>query len=146
MRKTTDTLEMRDKYSISVIMPAFRVEEYVAKSIKSILKQTWTDFEFLIVDDGSPDQSGQICDLFAEQDDRITVFHTENRGAANARNLALTKATGKYLYFMDADDWAESTMLADMLNIAEQHDAQCVVAGYYIDTCYDTDRPFNNFA
>ena len=131
---------MRDQYSISVIMPVFRVEKYVAKSIESILKQSWTDFEFLIVDDGSPDQSGQICDMFAEQDERITVFHTENSGAANARNFALSKASGKYLYFMDADDWTDPEMLAEMFHIAEQNNAQCVVAGYYIDTYYDANR------
>jgi glycosyltransferase EpsJ len=131
---------MENQYTVSIIMPVYRVEQYIARSIESMLHQTWADFEFLIVDDGSPDRSGELCDAYAKNDSRITVFHTGNQGAALARNFAIPKASGKYLYFMDADDWAEPTMLEDMVRIAEQSEAQCVIAGYYIDTYYDTDR------
>jgi glycosyltransferase involved in cell wall biosynthesis len=139
---------------ISVIMPVYNVEHYVGKAIESIQAQTMQDWEFLIVDDGTPDNSGAICDAYAEKDDRLHVFHKENGGAPSARNMAIDVARGKYLYFMDSDDWAEPTMLADMYALAEQHDAQLVVTGFYIDTYYsDTEyvtsvqsRPAHVFA
>lgn len=121
---------------ISVIMPVYRVESYVERAIKSILKQTLTEFEFLIVDDGSPDRSGEICDRYAETDSRIRVLHTENRGAPEARNTAIDLARGEYLYFMDSDDWAEPDMLEEMYRLAEQYRAELVIAGFYIDTYY----------
>ena len=113
------------------------VADYVAKAIESIINQTFSDFEFLIVDDGSPDESGKICDEYAKKDSRITVFHTENGGAPAARNLAIEKSKGKYLYFLDSDDWAEPDMLRDMFNLAERDNAQLIIAGYYIDTYYN---------
>lgn len=121
---------------ISVIMPVYRVESYVERAIKSILKQTLKEFEFLIVDDGSPDRSGEICDRYAETDSRIRVLHTENRGAPEARNTAIDLARGEYLYFMDSDDWAEPDMLEEMYRLAEQYRAELVIAGFYIDTYY----------
>lgn len=125
---------------ISVIMPVYKVEAYVGKAIESILAQTLQEFEFLIVDDGSPDESGKICDSYAKKDDRIRVIHKENGGAPSARNVAMDCAKGKYLYFMDADDWAENTMLEKMYALAEIHQAQYVVCGYEIDTYYDVEQ------
>ena len=121
---------------ISIIMPVYKVEEYVGKAIESIQAQTFTDYEFLIVDDGTPDRSGEICDAYAAKDSRIQVIHKENGGAPSARNTAIDMAKGKYVYFLDSDDWAEKTMLQDMYDMAEQHNAQLVVCGYYIDTYY----------
>ena len=121
---------------VSVIMPVYGVEKYVGKAIESIQGQTLTDFEFLIVDDGTKDRSGIICDEYAAKDARLKVIHKENGGAPSARNEALKIATGEYYYFMDSDDWAEPTMLADMVNLAEETKAQLVVAGFYIDTYY----------
>lgn len=126
---------------ISIIMPVYKVEEYVGKAIESILAQTFTDWEFLIVDDGTPDKSGEICDEYAKKDSRITVFHTENGGAPAARNYAIERAKGKYFYFMDSDDWAEPEMLSDMYALAERDNAQLVVAGFFIDTYY-TDNEY----
>ena len=131
---------MTEQVKVSVIMPVYKVEDYVGRAIESIQKQTLTDFEFLIVDDGTPDKSGEICDAYAANDPRIKVFHKENGGAPSARNLAMDLAVGKYLYFMDSDDWAEPTMLQDMYEIAERDQAQLVVAGFYIDTYYDGDK------
>ena len=105
---------------ISIIMPVYKVEEYVGKAIESILAQTFTEFEFLIVDDGTPDRSGEICDRYAKKDHRIRVIHKENGGAPSARNTAIDIAQGKYVYFLDSDDWAEPQMLADMLTIREK--------------------------
>lgn len=130
-----------DTVKISVIMPVYNVEKYVGKAIESILAQTLREFEFIIVDDGTKDKSGEICDAYALKDNRIQVIHKENGGAPSARNAAIDIAVGKYLYFMDSDDWAESTMLEDMYLLAERHQAELVVTGYYIDTYYsDTEK------
>ena len=126
---------------VSVIMPVYGVEEYVGGAIESIQNQTFTDWEMFAVDDGTKDKSGEICDAYAAKDSRIHVIHKENGGAPSARNVAIDKAQGKYFYFMDSDDFAEPTMLADMVEAAEKHNAQLVVSGYYIDTYYsDTEK------
>lgn len=122
--------------TVSIIMPVYNVEEYVGRAIESIQAQTFRDYEFLIVDDGTPDRSGVICDEYAAKDDRIRVIHKENGGAPSARNMAMDIARGKYTYFLDSDDWAEPTMLEDMVALAEKNDAQLVVTGFYIDTYY----------
>lgn len=127
---------------VSVIMPVYMVEDYVGRAIESIQKQTLTNWEFLIVDDGSPDNSGSICDQYAAKDSRIHVIHKENGGAPSARNVAIDISKGKYLYFMDSDDWTEPTMLQDMVELAEQHQLQLVVAGFYIDTYYTETKKY----
>lgn len=121
---------------ISVIMPVYNVENYIRKCIDSLLAQTLKEWELIAVDDGTPDRSGEICDEYAKKDSRITVIHKENGGAPSARNAAIPKARGEYLYFMDSDDWAEPVMLEEMYNKAKQTDAQLVVAGFYISTYY----------
>ena len=136
---------MENKPIISIIMPVYKVEDYVGKAIESIQNQTFSNWEFLIVDDGSPDKSGEICEKYAESDSRIKVFHKENGGAPSARNFAIERASGEYMYFMDSDDYAESTMLQDMYDIAKRDNAQMVVAGYFIDTYYsDTEYRTDN--
>lgn len=126
---------------VSVIMPVYGVEDYVGGAIESIQNQTLTDWELFCVDDGSKDRSGDVCDAYAEEDDRIRVIHKENGGAPSARNVAIDQAEGEYLYFCDADDWAEPTMLEDMVRIADENRSQLVVAGFYIDTYYsDTEK------
>ena len=137
---------MAKNIKISVIMPVYKVEEYVGKAIESIQAQTLKEWEFLIVDDGTPDKSGEICDAYAAKDERIHVIHKENGGAPSARNVAIDIAKGEYMYFMDSDDWAEPTMLEDMYNLAKRDNAQLVVAGFYIDTYYtDTEYRQDDF-
>ncbi len=127
--------------TVSVIMPVYGVEDYVGGAIESIQAQTLTDWELFCVDDGSKDRSGEVCDSYAAKDPRIHVIHKENGGAPSARNVAIDQAEGRYLYFCDADDWAEKTMLEDMVRIAEENGSQLVVAGFYIDTYYsDTEK------
>lgn len=128
---------IENNVKISIIMPVYKVENYVGRAIESILNQTLTEFELIAVDDGTPDNSGRICDEYAAKDSRVRVIHKENGGAPSARNMAIPRAKGKYLYFLDSDDWAEPAMLEDMYNLAEQHNAQCVVSGFYIDTYYN---------
>lgn len=127
---------------VSIIMPVYKVEDYVGKAIESIQAQTFTEWELFAVDDGSPDNSGKICDEYAEKDSRIKVIHQENAGAPAARNAAIDLAVGEYMYFMDSDDWAEPTMLEDMYNIARENDRQLVIAGYYIDVYYNDEEKY----
>lgn len=89
---------------ISVIVPVYNVQKYLSRCIDSILSQTFTDFELLLIDDGSKDNSGKICDEYAKKDERIKVFHEENRGVSSARNKGIENAFGKYISFIDSDD------------------------------------------
>ncbi|HFU5892253.1 TPA: glycosyltransferase family 2 protein, partial [Enterococcus faecium] len=89
---------------ISIIVPIYNVEQYLRKCVDSILAQTFTDFEVILVDDGSPDNSGAICDEYAKLDSRVRVIHKENGGLSDARNAGIEIAKGKYLGFVDSDD------------------------------------------
>ena len=100
---------------ISIIVPVYRVEPYLRQCIESILGQTYRDIEVLLIDDGSPDHSREICDEYAEKDGRVRVFHTENRGLSAARNLGLQEAKGEYIGFVDSDDWIEPEMYEVLL-------------------------------
>lgn len=90
---------------ISVIVPVYNVEKYLRRCVDSILAQTFTDFELLLIDDGSKDRSGEICDEYATKDERVRVFHKENGGVSSARNLGIKEAYGDYLWFVDSDDY-----------------------------------------
>lgn len=89
---------------VSIIVPVYNVEKYLPKCIESILAQTFTDFELLLIDDGSPDSSGKICDKYAAEDSRIRVFHKPNGGVSSARNFGIDNAKGEWIMFVDADD------------------------------------------
>ncbi len=118
---------------ISVIVPVYNVELYLRKCIDSILAQTYRDLEILVVDDGSTDGSGAICDEYAGKDDRIKVFHTENRGLSAARNLGLDNTTGDWIGFIDSDDWIEPDMYEVLLRKAEETRADIIECGCYAD-------------
>lgn len=90
---------------ISVIIPVYKVENYLSQCVESILAQSFTNFELLLIDDGSPDNSGILCDEWGMRDNRIRVFHQENSGVSAARNRGLCEACGKYIVFVDSDDW-----------------------------------------
>jgi len=121
---------------VTIIIPAYNVEGYVARAIESIQRQTYTDYELLVVNDGSTDRTGDIIRQFTRHDLRIIDFHPKNGGAPAARNLALDHATGKYVMFIDADDWAEPSMLADMVRFSEEYHLELAISGFYIDTYY----------
>lgn len=99
---------------VSVIVPVYNVEKYVRQCIESILAQTFTDWELLLVDDGTQDNSGYICDEYAQQDSRIRVFHKKNGGVSSARNLGLENAKGKWITFVDSDDFIGSRYLEQL--------------------------------
>lgn len=113
-------------FKISVIVPVYNVEKYLSHCIESILSQTFTDFELLLVDDGSTDKSGEICDEYAKTDARIKVFHTENRGVSAARNLGIKEASADWISFVDSDDWVEDKYLSDLYGEGFSHD-ECIV-------------------
>lgn len=114
---------------ISVIVPVFKVEKFLSKCIESILNQTYTDIEVILVDDGSPDKCGEICDLYAQRDKRVKVIHKENGGQASARNAGLEIATGDYISFIDSDDWIDKDMYEELLRVAKSTDADIVGGG-----------------
>ena len=112
---------------ISVIVPVYNVEQYLPRCIDSILTQTFTDFEVLLIDDGSTDSSGKICDEYAEKDERIRVFHKENGGVSSARNLGLDNAIGEWICFSDSDDTMRNNYLQVMLSIEEKTNVDMIV-------------------
>ena len=98
----------------SVIVPIYKVEKYLEKCITSILNQSFTDFELILVDDGSPDSCPQICDNFALKDSRIRVIHKKNGGLVSARNIGIQAAKGDYICYVDGDDWIHKDMLSEI--------------------------------
>ena len=96
---------------VSIIVPVYKVEDYLERCVKSILAQTYTDFELILVDDGSPDRCGEMCDVFAKEDPRIRVIHKENGGLSDARNVGMDVAIGKYLIFIDSDELYEKNII-----------------------------------
>lgn len=112
---------------VSVILPVYNVEAYLQKCVASVQAQTAAELEILLVDDGSTDASGQLCDSLAASDSRIRVLHQENAGQGSARNAGLQAATGKYVLFVDSDDMIEPQLLEKTLSVAEKHQAQVVM-------------------
>ena len=128
--------------AISVIIPVYNVESWLRRAVGSLQNQTCTSYEILLVDDGSTDGSGALCDKLADDDVRIRVIHQKNQGAAAARNAAMEIARGDYLYFMDGDDWCDRTMLKDMYRVASEHDLDLLITGFTIDTYYDDEGKY----
>lgn len=105
---------------ISIIVPVYNTEEYLDKCILSIMAQTYADFELLLIDDGSTDSSGSICDKYAAQDSRVRVFHKENGGVSSARNLGLDNVRGEWIAFVDSDDSVKESFLCNMLPLRNE--------------------------
>ena len=122
---------MDRKAVISVIVPVYKVEKFLPRCVDSILGQTYRELEVILVDDGSPDGCGAICDAYAAKDSRVTVIHKENGGLSSARNAGLDRAKGEYIAFVDSDDWIEPEMYGHMLALTEKYDAKLVCAGRY---------------
>lgn len=114
---------------ISIIVPVYRVENYLDRCIKSILNQTFTDFELILVDDGSPDRCPQKCDDWCKVDKRIKVIHKENGGLSSARNAGLEAAKGEYIGFVDSDDWITCDMYELLYRLAKKYKADIVGVG-----------------
>lgn len=112
--------------NISVVIPVYNVEKYLRRCVDSVINQTYSSLEIILVDDGSPDQCPAICDEYAEQDKRIKVIHKTNGGLASARNAGMKIATGKYLFFVDSDDWLDPDGLEKLYQIAEEYNVDFV--------------------
>ncbi len=126
---------------ISIIVPIYKVEKFLSKCIESILNQTYSDFELILVDDGSPDKCSNICDKYAAKDQRIIVIHQKNSGVSAARNAGLKRAQGQYIGFVDPDDFIAPDMYERMVQAAERSAAELVVCGYdYYDEEYRVDE------
>lgn len=115
--------------TVSVIIPVYNVEQYLARCIDSILCQTYPNLQILLVDDGSPDGSGAICDDYAARDSRIQVIHKPNGGLSSARNAGIEAATGDYLSFIDSDDWIHPDTYRHLLELMEKMDASIACMG-----------------
>ena len=111
---------------ISIIVPVFNTEKYLDKCIQSILGQTYSNIELLLIDDGSTDSSGAICDKYVTQDSRVRVFHKPNEGVSIARNWGLDNAKGEWITFVDSDDWIDTDMYEKMYNAVMQNKADMV--------------------
>ena len=116
---------------ISIIVPVYNVEKYVKKCLDSILAQTLNNIEIIVVDDGSTDSSGTICDEYVKLDNRIHVYHKTNGGLSSARNYGIEKSTGRYLGFVDSDDYIEPDMYEVLLNNLQKYDADMSLCGLY---------------
>ena len=112
---------------ISVIVPVYKSEKYLNKCVQSILDQQYSDLELLLVDDGSPDNSGRLCDAWAIKDSRVRVIHKQNGGVCSARNAGLDAATGEYIAFLDSDDWIEPEMYSSMMEKIIEFDCDAVL-------------------
>ena len=114
---------------LSIIVPVYKVEKYLPRCIDSILAQTFGDFELILIDDGSPDGCGRICDEYARKDKRIVVIHQKNMGVSAARNAGLDIARGRYIGFVDSDDWIEPRMYEVMMDAIRENGADMAVCG-----------------
>lgn len=120
---------MKDK-TVSIIVPVYNVESYISDCIKSILKQTYLDAEIILVDDGSTDRSGDICEKFAEDNSKIKVIHKENGGLSDARNTGLEAAEGEFIAFIDADDCIDGVMIETLYTACIKYSADISVCNY----------------
>ena len=130
---------------VSVIVPIYQVEAYLPKCIDSILAQTYTDFELLLVDDGTRDNCPAIMEEYAKQDPRIRLIHKENGGLSSARNAGLDIARGKYIAFVDADDYVEPALLEDTVRAAEETGADQVLFNYRLVDAQGVHEPYLHF-
>lgn len=125
---------------ISVIVPIYNVEKYLARCVDSIVNQTYKNLEIILVDDGSPDRCPQMCDDYAEKDSRIKVVHKKNGGLSDARNAGMAVATGKYISFIDSDDYVSDDFfecLLDVMNKENSDIVECSVVKFYEDNRFD---------
>ena len=122
--------ERKEKNKISVVVSIYNIQNYIEKSVQSIQNQTYRNLEIILVDDGSSDESGKICDDLAAKDSRIKVLHKKNGGLSSARNEGIKIAAGEYIAFVDGDDWIEKGMYEDMLSAMQQQDADIAICNY----------------
>ena len=143
---------------ISVIIPVYNVQDYLEECVNSILAQTYTNLEIILVDDGSKDNSGQLCDAFSKRDSRVKVIHKENGGVSTARNAGIESATGEYIAFVDADDYIAPDMYSRLMNLLKYFGAdfcfsnrtmnqgEPLIKSVYVRNNTEALRKFNSFS
>lgn len=129
---------------ISIIIPVYNVKDYLEKCLHSVCGQTYKNLEIIVVDDGSTDGSGEICDRFAQADSRIKVIHQPNSGQSSARNKGLSIARGAYLGFVDSDDWIDLDMYEFLCRLLEDNDADISVCAHYIERAATTEVRYSS--
>ncbi len=117
--------------TVSIIIPIYNAEKNLPRCIESVLKQEYTNFELILVDDGSSDSSGAICDEYREKEHRIRVIHKKNTGVSDSRNIGISMAQGEYIQFLDSDDWITSEATGLMVRMAEEHHCDMVISDFY---------------
>ncbi len=133
---------------VSVVVPIYKVENYLRRCIESIINQTYTNLEIILVDDGSPDNCGDICEEYVLQDNRIKVIHKENGGLSDARNFGMKYVNGEYIVFVDSDDWLELNMIEYMIKLSNEYNGDIVQVGFYYaykDYLLYDDRYFSEY-
>ncbi len=135
---------MSENYKISVIVPVYNVEKYINNTVNSIINQTYKNLEIILVDDGSPDRSPEICDEFAEKDSRIKVIHKENGGVSSARNAGLDIASGDYIAFVDGDDYIDHDMYEIMLGHITEYGADAAACGIVRENADAPNEPWGS--
>ena len=121
----------QEKALIWIIIPVYKVEKYLEKCIQSVINQTYENLQIILVDDGSPDNCGKICDEYAKKDHRIEVIHKSNGGLSDARNKGLEIAKGEYIGFVDSDDYIEADMYEVLYNLLKQYNADVSICNFY---------------
>ena len=133
------------RIKVSIIVPVYNAEKFLNRCVDSILAQSYRNFELLLIDDGSEDNSGVICDEYATIDNRIRVMHKDNTGVSSTRNMGLREAKGEYIVFVDSDDYIKSQMLEKMIQCAEKNNSDIVMCGYYLDKSGDISEAQMNY-
>ena len=131
---------------ISIIVPVYNVEPYIERCIESIIKQSYKNIEIVVVDDGSTDNSGRICDEYAQKDRRIKVIHKRNGGLVSARKVGVINSAGDYVAYVDGDDWIEQHMYKILIRDAVQYNADIVTSGLYRDYENSVISEFDNIS
>ncbi len=129
---------------LTVIVPVYRAEMYLHKCLDSIIAQTYANLEIILIDDGSPDNCGAICDEYAVRDSRISVIHQENGGESKARNAGLDQATGDFVAFVDSDDYLDLSMYENLMIAAIKYDADIVIGDFFMILSSGVSRRFSN--
>ena len=133
-----------NNHKVSVIVPVYKAEAYLHRCVDSLLAQTFKDFEILLIDDGSPDTSGKICDEYAIRDSRVRVIHKNNGGVSSARQCGLDNAIGEYVIHADPDDWVNPDMLYELYNNAIENNSDMVLCDFYVNYEHRNQEVYSN--
>ena len=119
---------------VSIIIPIYNVAKFINRCVDSVIAQTYSNIEIILVDDESPDNCPEICEQYARRDDRIVVIHKKNGGLSDARNAGIEKASGDYIFFLDSDDYVEINLIERLILEAQNNESDVVICGYYADS------------